>query len=293
MRASMRRALLMRLRMPMRILKTFPQRAGLGLLFTVCAQAVAQSTEKALASPPQQQQQQQRYFVTEAFPPYTFMRAGQAAGPMVDVLQEVCIQLAWSCRIEVLPWRRALAMAERGQADGLFTLLDTPERRELFRPSSPVLDGRYTLFARAGQAFSYTGAASLAGRQIGVYGPSGSSISLRGLIDSLPSPDAAQLVLEPDNLTVLRKLVSGRYGEDGLAFMNESVALWLLRENGLNGLQAAGVAKQFSYSFGLSRQRIGEREFRRFNKALDELCRRGRTAELIRPYALPASPCAK
>ncbi|WIV98150.1 substrate-binding periplasmic protein [Kinneretia aquatilis] len=234
-----------------------------------------------------------RFFVTEAFPPYTFMQAGRAAGPMVDVLQEVCIQLGWSCRIEVLPWRRALAMAERGQADGLFTLLDTPERRELFRASSPVLDGRYTLFARAGQAFSYTGAASLTGRQVGVYGPSGSSISLRALIDTLPSADAAQLVLEPDNLTVLRKLVSGRYGEDGLAFMNESVALWLLRENGLNGLQAAGVAKQFSYSFGLSRQRINEREFRRFNKALDELCRRGRTAELIRPYALPASPCAK
>jgi len=236
-----------------------------------------------------------KLFVTESFPPYTFEQDGEPAGPMVDVLKAVCVELDWSCHIELLPWRRALAMAERGQADGLFTLLDTPQRQSLMRASLPVLDARYSVFARAGQAFTYTGAASLAGHQIGVYGPSGSSISLQALLagQAEAEREPAQLVLEPDNLTVLRKLISGRYGRDGLAFMNENVALWLLREHGLTGLQAAGVAKQFSYSYGLSRQRVSASEYKRFNTALSKLCRSGRTAELIRPYALPASPCAK
>lgn len=236
-----------------------------------------------------------KLFVTEPFPPYTFEQDGEPAGPMVDVLKAVCVELNWSCRIELLPWRRALAMAERGQADGLFTLLDTPQRQSLMRASLPVIDARYSVFARAGQAFSYTGAAALAGRQIAVYGPSGSSISLQALLagQAEAEREPAQLVLEPDNLTVLRKLISGRYGSDGLAFMNENVALWLLREHGLTGLQAAGVAKQFSYSFGLSRQRVSASEFKGFNAALSKLCRSGRTAELIRPYALPASPCAR
>ncbi|WP_428503330.1 substrate-binding periplasmic protein [Roseateles sp.] len=249
--------------------------------------AVGVASAVALTTAPE------RLFVTESFPPYTFAQNGEPAGPMVDVLKATCARLGWSCRIELLPWRRALAMAERGQADGLFTVLDTPQRKALAHVSLPVLDARYSVFARAGEAFSYTGANSLAGRQIGVYGPSGSSISLQALIEGQSAAEPAQLVLEPDNLTVLRKLISGRYGPDGLAFMNENVALWLLREYGLTGLQAAGVAKQFSYSFGLIRQRVSGADFKRFNAALGELCRSGRTAELIRPYALPASPCLK
>jgi len=263
-------------------------RRKLRLAIQMCGLFLAVSGSAAAAAP-----LPERVFVTEPFPPYTFEQNGEPAGPMVDVLKAVCTRLDWRCRIELLPWRRALAMAERGQADGLFTVLDTPQRQALMRASLPVLDGRYSVFARAGQAFSYTGAASLMGRQIGVYGPSGSSISLQALIESQPSGEPSQAVVEPDNLTVLRKLISGRYGPDGLAFMNENVALWLLREHGLTGLQAAGVAKQFNYSFGLVRKRVSESEFRRFNRALGELCRSGRTAELIRPYALPASPCTK
>lgn len=65
-------------------------------------------------------------FVTESFPPYTFAIDGRAAGPMVDVLQAACVKLAWSCSIEVLPWRRALFMAQRGEVDGIFTVVDSP-----------------------------------------------------------------------------------------------------------------------------------------------------------------------
>jgi polar amino acid transport system substrate-binding protein len=230
-------------------------------------------------------------FVTEPFPPYTYATEGRAAGPMVDVLQAACARLAWTCSIEVLPWRRALAMAQRGDVEGIFTVLDSPERRQYFHVSPPVIDARYVLFARAGSGFQYSGdPQSLAGRVIGAYGPSATALTLEQLIEGVPR---ARSEVEPDNRTVLRKLAAGRYGEGGLALANEAVTQHLMREEGITGLQPVGLVKTFAYSFGLTRQTVDLAQAQAFGKALNELCRSGRTAELLKPYGLPASACIK
>jgi len=240
----------------------------------------------ALAQPPAKRLS----FVTEHFPPYTYAEAGAAAGPMVDVLQAACARLRWQCTVEVLPWRRALGLAQNGLVDGIFTVVDTPERRSYFHVSVPVLGARYTLFTRAGDDFVLQGDRQvLVGRTIGAYGPSATVLALDELVEGLK----VETVIEPDNRTVLRKLAAGRYGPHGLALVNEYVALHLMREDQLGGLQSAGAVKEFDYAFGLVRQRIGARDFKVFNEALVALCHSGRSAELVRPYALPASACAK
>lgn len=227
-------------------------------------------------------------FVTESFPPYSFEREGHAAGPMVDVLTEACERLAWRCSVQVLPWRRALQMAQSGQVDGIFTVVDTPERRAYFHVSVPVIVARYTLFGRAGEAFKFQDRGQLAGRTIGAYGPSATVLALDELVEGL----AVNTVIEPDNRVVLRKLAAGRYGPRGLALVNENVALELIREEQLQGLQAVGTVKEFSYAFGLSRLRVDARRAAEFDQALRALCRSGRSAALIKPYALPAASCA-
>ncbi|CAM3703344.1 substrate-binding periplasmic protein [Roseateles saccharophilus] len=230
-------------------------------------------------------------FVTEPFPPYTFAIDGRPAGPMVEVLQAACARLAWSCSIEVLPWRRALNMAQRGEVEGIFTVVDSPERRQYFHVSPPVIEGRYVLFARLGSSYQYAGdPQTLAGRVIGAYGPSATALTLEQLIEGVPR---ARSEVEPDNRTVVRKLAAGRYGEDGLALANEAVAQHLMREDGVRNLQPAGLVKAFGYSFGLTRQSVDLAQAQALAKTLYELCRSGRTAELLKPYGLPASACVK
>lgn len=230
-------------------------------------------------------------FVTEPFPPYTYATDGRAAGPMVDVLQAACTRLAWSCSIEVLPWRRALNMAQHAEVEGIFTIVDSPERRQYFHVSPPVIEGRYVLFARLGSSYQYGGdPQTLVGRVIGAYGPSATALTLEQLIDGVPR---AHSEIEPDNRTVLRKLSVGRYGEDGLALANEAVAQVLMREDGLRNLQPAGLVKAFGYAFGLSRQNVDPAQALALAKTLYELCRSGRTAELLKPYGLPGSACVK
>lgn len=255
-----------------------------------CAGALALSAMWALWAQPACGQTPMR-FVTEPFAPYTYAIDGRAAGPMVDVLQAACLRLGWACSIEVLPWRRALNMAQHGEVEGIFTIVDSPERRQYFHVSPPVIEGRYVLFSRLGNSFQYGGAPqALAGRTLGAYGPSATALTLEQLIDGVPRTRSE---IEPDNRTVLRKLSVGRYGEDGLALANEAVAQVLMREDSIRNLQPAGLVKAFGYAFGLNRQNIDPAQALTLGKALYELCRSGRTAELLKPYGLPASACVK
>ncbi|MBB2483892.1 transporter substrate-binding domain-containing protein [Mitsuaria sp. WAJ17] len=249
------------------------------VLSLLCAGAVALPAAAAPAP--------WRLFLTEPFPPYTYERAGRPAGPMVDVLDKACEQLGWRCEVRVMPWRRALALAEQGEAHGLFAVADAPERRRYFALSSAVLQARYTLFGRQGESLQYKGPASLEGRTVAAYGPSGTSLTLA----ELARGQQFQSQIEPDNLTVLRMLHAGRYGPQGVVLMNEAVALWLTAQNEMPPLQAVGTVKQIGYHFGLSRQRLSVADQQRFQRSLQQLCRSGRMAELLQPYALPAAPC--
>lgn len=131
-------------------------------------------------------------FVTEPLPPYSFEAEGRAAGPMVDVLQAACARLAWRCTVEVLPWRRALRMAQAGEVEGMFSIVTPPHTpRPRFHVSPAVVEGRYVLLARSGEALRFDGDAQLlAKRGIGVYGPSAALDALKALIEGVPGAHA-------------------------------------------------------------------------------------------------------
>lgn len=227
-------------------------------------------------------------FVTESFPPFTFEQGGQAVGPMVDVLYEACRRLRWHCEIEVMPWRRALTLAEAGRVDGIFTVVDIPERRAAFHISPPVVKAHYSLYTQAGQTLAYRRPADLAGREVGVYGPSATA---RTLQDLLAGVSGADVRVERDNLTVLRKLAAGRYGANGVAMVNRDVASWLINNNAIGGLKLIASVRDLQYSFGLSRLRTSQTTADEFASVLQQLCREGRTRRIAGGYRLSAAEC--
>lgn len=237
-----------------------------------------------------QAQQPLLRFVTEHFPPYTLLQApgDQGAGPMAQLLLEACQLAGWRCEIKAYPWRRALRMAEQGEVDGIFTVVDTPERRQYFHLSLPVVQAQYSVFMRAGRPpLPGVTPVHLSGRSWGVYGPSGTQLALQDWLRD----DKASITQEPDNLTVLKKLAAGRYGDDGLALVNEAVGRMLITEHQVPGLLIAGPVRRFSYHFGLTRSRFSEAELRTFDGALNTLCRGGRSAALMQAARLAAAPC--
>jgi len=236
----------------------------------------------------QAQQPRDVDFATQHFPPYVVEQRGQPTGPLVDVLNAACKSLSWNCRARIYPWRRAADLVEHAEVDGMFPTLDVPERRAVMRLTVPVVDARYVFFSRRGEEFVYRGPESLVGHEIGVYGPSGTATTLQGLVTGLP----VRVRLERDNAVALKMLAAGRYGDKGLVFANEQVALSLQDSHEITGVQSSGSGKDVNYAFGLTRRRMSEADFNAFDAALKELCRTGRTADLVKPYALPASACS-
>ncbi len=229
-------------------------------------------------------------FVTEPFPPFNFEENGKAAGPMLDILQAVCKEARLTCSAQIMPWRRALAMAESGQVDGIFSILHGPERTQHFTLSDPVIRTSYSFFAIKGSGWGYTSSRSLAGMTIGVYGPSGTSITFNSL---LPSTSDTKVALELSNFDALKTLSMGGYGHKAAVFMNRDVGLSMTHSMGLEDIAPAGDAKQIAYCFGLSKKSPHAEEMATFNRTLRQRMATGEVAQILAKYGMKSPPPAR
>ena len=229
-------------------------------------------------------------FVTEQFPPFNYAIAGtsRGAGPMADVVMVVCEKIKARCNISVLPWRRALKMTENGEVDGAFSLLRTTERESAYFFSAMVMETAYSFFADETSTFKYSQPKDLDGFTIGVYGPSGTSMALDEL---LKSGTTGRVSIEIDNITVLKKLSAGRYGDEktALAVLNRDVGMHLIKTEGIRGIKPTGDFRKIAYSIGFSRKKVSEAEFIEFNEALKTLIKEGTVKTILSKYGLKAA----
>lgn len=233
-------------------------------------------------------------FVTEDFPPFThpaedfgsLENGVLAGGPLVEIVQSVCVRLDRECSIMLHPWQRALRMAEQGEADGIFTVIRSPDREREFHVSRMLVMSRYSVFARDDSNFVFSDPDNLAGRTVGVYGPSGTSWVLS---EHLKSIAAVHIHMTLNNRRLLNMLQSGRFGKEGLAVVNQDVAWHLIEDEKLDGLREAGELATVYYGIGLSRKRISEEQFQAFEQALDAAIADGTVPSILRRYQLEAA----
>ena len=208
------------------------------------------------------------YFVTESFAPFTYEEEGRAAGPFVAVVQSVCASIKAECRIEVFPWRRALMLVKSGDADGIFTLLMTPERAQEFNLSVPIIESSYGLYALKESKFVYKNEQDLTGHTVGVYGPSGTSMTLEKMANET---HGVNIVLEIDNARALRLLSVGAYGSEGLAMVNHDVAHFILQDKNIINLREAFNVGKAQYCIGFSKKTGSAKYRKQFEQFNDEL----------------------
>lgn len=223
------------------------------------------------------------HFATEDFEPFNWGSAGKATGPMVEVVQSVCQTAGLNCPIEVLPWRRALAMAEDGQLDGVFALMKTPAREKKFFFTHPVVRTSLDFFVPATSNWRYRTPDDLSGMTLVVYGRSGSSSVLADMVTQIPD---ARMETELSHLTAFRKLASGRYGPAAAVFGNRDGINLLLQREGLQDFKSAGQVMVIEFSIGMSRKKVDPAVFQRFNAALGRLRQSGQVRAILEKYRL-------
>jgi polar amino acid transport system substrate-binding protein len=222
-------------------------------------------------------------FVTEPYPPFNFKKDGKAAGAVPEIVFAVCERLKAQCDITVMPWRRALSMAEEGEVYGVFCISKIPERTEKFRLTRPIVKSAYSVYTINSSKLIYKTPEDLTGFTIGAYGPSGTIRAIEALTKDVKG---IKIVTEVDNATALRKLSAGRYGKNGAVILNRDSFAYLENQEGVENLKSAGVFKKFNYYIGLSRKKVSAAEAAQFNAALLALSREGIIEKILSKYGL-------
>lgn len=109
------------------------------------------------------------YTANPNYPPYHWVdREGRLVGASIDLLTLVAPP---GVRLKpvVLPWKRALLLAERGEIDLILSLRITPERsRYLTFATARAFPNPIVVFVRKDRAFPFTSWADLKGRRGGI-----------------------------------------------------------------------------------------------------------------------------
>ncbi|AQS39519.1 amino acid ABC transporter substrate-binding protein, PAAT family [Shewanella psychrophila] len=139
--------------------------------------------------------------LTESWVPVSFEEAGVAKGYSVELVNQLQFFIGTHVKPEVLPWARALSIAEATPNVLLFATSINEERKKQFDFVGPILTSRISLFARSDDALEIKSIEGISEfGAIGVYrGTIGESLLKRAgvtdlLVASFPEHSAKQLM---------------------------------------------------------------------------------------------------
>ena len=90
--------------------------------------------------------------VSDDWAPYVYQDAGQAKGIDYEVTTEVFKRLGVEVEWLFMPWKRCLAMVERGQADGVMDIFMVDSRKAyMIYPLEPMSDVEFVLYQASGR----------------------------------------------------------------------------------------------------------------------------------------------
>ena len=224
-------------------------------------------------------------FVTQNFKPYSYKENGEAAGPVVTIIQKICNDLELSYRIEIHPWARCQDMVLKGDANALFVLARSEQRDKQLYFSSPIFDIEYGFFVHSSNTLQYKNVAQLSNYIVGVFGPSNSSNILE---DMRKDNKNFTIDIRPESSSGFKKLSSKRVDA---VFSNRDVGFCTQHNNGIDNVRYAGMYKKTNYHIGFSKNYADEDKVNKFNDHYELLLKDGTIKKILDKYSLKLCLC--
>lgn len=217
---------------------------------------------------------------TENLAPLNYQDETGPQGFSVELLRLMAAAAGLPLELQVLPWQRAVQMAEAQPNSVLFSLTRTPEREGQFQWVGPIAQRRILIYKLASRDdLRLTRLGELGGARIGVVRESAADRQLQaaGLRPGI------ELEQGLDDATNVRKLLAGRME---FLILLDWAAAWNLRQLRLPYETLQPVMEQDtskSYWYGL-RADADPALVRRLQAALDAIKRDGRYERLRQRY---------
>lgn len=222
-------------------------------------------------------------FLTQDFPPFTYLVDGVPSGPGVEMVETVCAEQGLDCDVQILPWPRAQMLLKQGRADALFLIGKTVERAVWLRFSRRVVRTEYGFFVRTDKStpLRERGMQALREKMVGVYGPSKTSATLEALRGEMNGDFFIDMT--PDDEEAFKKLAWGRVDA---VFSNRAVGMALMAKLHLGNLEYAGKHTDVDYYIGYTRNPEKAAEVDRFDAALGAMVESGRIEAILGRFFL-------
>jgi len=162
--------------------------------------------------------------VADPYPPYQYDEGGTVKGIDHDIIAAAFGEFLIETRIRLLPWEACIEQMEMKQADGIFQIAPTPERKKTYAFSHPLRTARTVFFKKSGSPVRLHGNAEILPQltkfRIGVL----SGYSYDPVIDRLKEPVK---IAARNQEQLLKDLLAGKLD---MALMDSGVASYLMQK---------------------------------------------------------------
>lgn len=217
--------------------------------------------------------------VTAAYPPFVNPPdEPQGEGIDIEIAREAARRAGRRIEVVHVPWKRALAMLEAGEADFTTTISRNAERDRYLLWTSGYRTGvRYHFYARRGSGLRLASLADLSGRRLGVtlgyFYP-----------DAILRQPGVQIENGTDIATTVRMLGAGR---TDFMVVNGVAGEWEIRRQGLSPLlerQPLEVSSNSPTYMAFSRARNLDAVRTAFDTALAAMAQDGTLTRIEKKY---------
>jgi|EndMetStandDraft_4_1072995.scaffolds.fasta_scaffold223503_2 polar amino acid transport system substrate-binding protein len=211
--------------------------------------------------------------VTEDYPPYSFRDGAILKGSSIDQVNLLMEDAGLNHTVEIMPWARALALAEKQPDYCVFTTTHNAERDPNFKWVEPLLAGRTLLIRKTGAAVNPQ---NLDDAKQFLVGATRDDFTA----DILRAKDFKRVDLATDFNLNLKKLMLGRIDLMPIA---EDYYVKLRRDG--TEIEKVLVLSEQIYSVACNKA-VPEETITKMQKSLDKLISDGTQAALFKKYGL-------
>jgi polar amino acid transport system substrate-binding protein len=138
----------------------------------------------------QAQPEPRLYLATEAAAPHSMLEGKRVVGIGADTVREIMVRANIDHTIELLPWKRAYALALERHDTCVFSTTRTPERETLFKWVGPIGEADWVLMGRADRKLRLATLDDARRYRIGTYNGDARDLYLRARgFDVDPAPN--------------------------------------------------------------------------------------------------------
>ncbi len=224
--------------------------------------------------------------VGQPYPPFFSEDKKQFEGGMADAMKEVCTELKYNCKFEVVVQARALKMLEDGDTDAVLNLISIPEREVYAHFAPPMIASNIVYMAHPNKKMpKMTSTKDLAGWTVVAVRKSASLMIAKKHQAEVKTITINEVT---DNETLVEKLLNDQDGPKTLVIGSEDVLNYLADKKRIK-LDAILNADEQQFTIGLSKKKVPAAEAELIDKAISKLKANGVLKKAFERYQLRAA----